>query len=236
MKKAFTPVFIALISLLIVTCSPIDSKNSTELNSTFQELNDGISDDLEKFEISIRYFSNNNFIGRPIPGYYANKAFLTREAADALLLAQRDFIKQGYRLKIYDAYRPQTAVDYFSAWAADLEDTQNKSQYYPNISKSQLFADGYIAAKSGHSRGSAVDLTLLEIESGNELDMGSPWDFFDPISWVENNQITDQQRANRRLLASVMIIHGFKPLKEEWWHFSFIEEPFPETYFDFPID
>ena len=236
MKKAFTPVFIALISLLIVTCSPIDSKNSTELNSTFQELNDGISDDLEKFEISIRYFSNNNFIGRPIPGYYANKAFLTREAADALLLAQRDFIKQGYRLKIYDAYRPQTAVDYFSAWAADLEDTQNKSQYYPNISKSQLFADGYIAAKSGHSRGSAVDLTLLEIESGNELDMGSPWDFFDPISWVENNQITDQQRANRKLLASVMVIHGFKPLKEEWWHFSFIEEPFPETYFDFPID
>ena len=236
MKKAFTPVFIALISLLIVTCSPIDSKNSTELNSTFQELNDGISDDLEKFEISIRYFSNNNFIGRPIPGYYANKAFLTREAADALLLAQRDFIKQGYRLKIYDAYRPQTAVDYFSAWAADLEDSQNKSQYYPNISKSQLFADGYIAAKSGHSRGSAVDLTLLEIESGNELDMGSPWDFFDPISWVENNQITDHQRANRKLLASVMIIHGFKPLKEEWWHFSFTEEPFPETYFDFPID
>ena len=236
MKKAFTPVFIALISLLIVTCSPIDSKNSTELNSTFKELNDGISDDLEKFEISIRYFSNNNFIGRPIPGYYANKAFLTREAADALLLAQRDFIKQGYRLKIYDAYRPQTAVDYFSAWAADLEDSQNKSQYYPNINKSQLFADGYIAAKSGHSRGSAVDLTLLEIESGNELDMGSPWDFFDPISWVENNQITDQQRANRKLLASVMIIHGFKPLKEEWWHFSFTEEPFPETYFDFPID
>ena len=236
MKKAFTPVFIALISLLIVTCSPIDSKNSTELNSTFQELNDGISDDLEKFEISIRYFSNNNFIGRPIPGYYANKAFLTREAADALLLAQRDFIKQGYRLKIYDAYRPQTAVDYFSAWAADLEDSQNKSQYYPNINKSQLFADGYIAAKSGHSRGSAVDLTLLEIESGNELDMGSPWDFFDPISWVENNQITDQQRANRKLLASVMVIHGFKPLKEEWWHFSYIEEPFPETYFDFPID
>ncbi len=236
MKKAFTPVFIALISLLIVTCSPIDSKNSTELNSTFKELNDGISDDLEKFEISIRYFSNNNFIGRPIPGYYANKAFLTREAADALLLAQRDFIKQGYRLKIYDAYRPQTAVDYFSAWAADLEDSQNKSQYYPNINKSQLFADGYIAAKSGHSRGSAVDLTVLEIESGNELDMGSPWDFFDPISWVENSQITDQQRANRKLLASVMIIHGFKPLKEEWWHFSFIEEPFPETYFDFPID
>ena len=236
MKKAFTPVLIALISLLIVTCSPIDSKNSTELNSTFKELNDGISDDLEKFEISIRYFSNNNFIGRPIPGYYANKAFLTREAADALLLAQRDFIKQGYRLKIYDAYRPQTAVDYFSAWAADLEDSQNKSQYYPNINKSQLFADGYIAAKSGHSRGSAVDLTLLEIESGNELDMGSPWDFFDPISWVENNQITDQQRANRKLLASVMIIHGFKPLKEEWWHFSFTEEPFPETYFDFPID
>ena len=236
MKKAFTPVFIALISLLILTCSPIDSKNSTELNSTFKELNDGISNDLEKFEISIRYFSNNNFIGRPIPGYYANKAFLTREAADALLLAQRDFIKQGYRLKIYDAYRPQTAVDYFSAWAADLEDSQNKSQYYPNTNKSQLFADGYIAAKSGHSRGSAVDLTVLEIESGNELDMGSPWDFFDPISWVENNQITDQQRANRKLLASVMIIHGFKPLKEEWWHFSFIEEPFPETYFDFPID
>ena len=236
MKKTYTLVFIALLSQLTINCSPIESTVSTTLTSTFKELNDGISDDLEKFEITMRYFSKDNFIGRPIPGYYANKAFLTKEAADALLRAQRDFIELGYRLKIYDAYRPQTAVNYFAAWATDLMDSKNKLQYYPNIDKSQLFAEGYIAARSGHSRGSAVDLTLVEIESGREVDMGSPWDFFDPISWAENNQITDQQQANRKLLANIMVTHGFKPLKEEWWHFSFIAEPFPETYFDFPIN
>ena len=236
MQKTLSFVSIVLISLLIITCSSIGSITSTELNSAFKQLNDGDYDDHEKFEVAMGYFSSDNFIGRPIPGYYANKAFLTREAADALLLAQRDFLKLGYRLKIYDAYRPQIAVDYFSAWAIDLNDTKNKARYYPNVNKSQLFANGYIAARSGHSRGSAVDLTIVELESGNEVDMGSQWDFFDPISWIENSQITDQQRANRKLLSSIMVKHGFKSLKEEWWHFSYVKEPFPETYFNFPID
>ena len=128
------------------------------------------------------------------------------------------------------------AVDYFSFWAADLNDTVNKSKYYPNINKSELFAKGYIAKKSGHSRGSAVDITLIDINTGEEVDMGSPWDFFDPVSSIHSSQVTSQHLANRKLLANVMSRHGFKPLAEEWWHFSPISEPFPNTYFNFPIN
>ena len=127
------------------------------------------------------------------------------------------------------------AVDYFSFWAADLNDTVNKSKYYPNVNKSELFAKGYIAKKSGHSRGSAVDITLIDINTGEEVDMGSPWDFFDPISWPTSEKVTEQQRANRRLLAATMQKHGFASIKEEWWHFYLVDEPFPNTYFQFPV-
>ncbi len=223
-------------SLVNATCSPKFQTTPTEVHPAFTALDAHTNDKLEGFEISIRYFSEDNFAGRSIPGYNANKAFLTTETERALLNAHKDFIKLGYKVKIFDAYRPQMAVDYFSSWAADLNDTVNKSQYYPNVNKSELFAKGYIAKKSGHSRGSAVDITLIDIKSGEEVDMGSPWDFFDPISSIHSNQVTNQQLANRKFLANVMSKHGFKPLDEEWWHFSLISEPFPNTYFNFPIN
>ena len=223
-------------SLMNVTCSPKFQPEQAEVHPAFSALNDQTNDKLEEFEITIRYFSEDNFVGRPIPGYNANKAFLTNETERALLNAHKEFIRLGYKIKIFDAYRPQMAVDYFSFWAADLNDTVNKSKYYPNINKSELFAKGYIAKKSGHSRGSAVDITLIDINTGEEVDMGSPWDFFDPVSSIRSSQVTSQQLANRKLLANVMSRHGFKPLAEEWWHFSLISEPFPNTYFNFPIN
>ena len=167
-----------------VTCSPKAHIEPAQVHPAFTALNDQINDDLEDFEITIRYFSEDNFVGRPIPGYNANKAFLTTKTKQALLNAHKEFIRLGYKVKIFDAYRPQMAVDYFSFWAADLNDTVNKSQYYPNVNKSELFVKGYIAEKSGHSRGSAVDITLIDIKTGEEVDMGSPWDFFDPVSSI----------------------------------------------------
>ena len=222
--------------LMNVTCSPKAQTEPTEVHPAFTALNDEIKDDLEEFEITIRYFSAIILSDALFPGYNANKAFLTTETMRALLNAHKEFMRLGYKVKIFDAYRPQMAVDYFSFWAADLNDTVNKSQYYPNVNKSELFAKGYIAEKSGHSRGSAVDITLIDIKTGEEIDMGSPWDFFDPISSIHSSQITDQQLANRKLLANVMSKHGFKPLDEEWWYFSLISEPFPNTYFNFPIN
>ena len=229
-------ILLIFFSLVNAACSPKVQTEPTAVHPAFAELNDQINDDLEEFEITIRYFSEDNFVGRPIPGYNANKAFLTIKTKRALLNAHKEFMRLGYKVKIFDAYRPQMAVDYFSFWAADLNDTVNKSQYYPNVNKSELFVKGYIAEKSGHSRGSAVDITLIDIKTGEEVDMGSPWDFFDPISSIHSNQVTDQQLANRKLLANVMSKHGFKPLDEEWWHFSLISEPFPNTYFNFPIN
>ena len=222
--------------MMNVSCSTKVEPEPTEVHPAFTALNDQINDDLEAFEITIRYFSENNFVGRPIPGYNANKAYLTTETKRALLNAHKEFIKLGYKVKIFDAYRPQMAVDYFSFWVANLKDTINKSQYYPNVDKSELFAKGYIAKKSGHSRGSAVDITLIDIKTGEEVDMGSPWDFFDPISSIHSSQVSSQQLANRKLLADIMTKHGFKSLDEEWWHFSLINEPFPNTYFNFPIN
>ena len=229
-------ILLIFFSLVNAACSPKIQTEPTAVHPAFTVLNDQINDDLEEFEITMRYFSEDNFVGRPIPGYNANKAYLTIETKRALLNAHEEFMRLGYRVKIFDAYRPQMAVDYFSFWAADLNDTVNKSQYYPNVNKSELFAKGYIAEKSGHSRGSAVDITLINTKTGDEVDMGSQWDFFDPISSIHSSQVTDQQLANRKLLANVMSKHGFKALDEEWWHFSLISDPFPNTYFNFPIN
>ena len=236
MIREHITILLIVCSLMNVTCSPKAQTEPAEVHPAFTALNDQINDGLEEFDITIRYFSEDNFVGRPIPGYNANKAFLTTKTKQALLNVHKEFLRLGYKVKIFDAYRPQMAVDYFSFWAADLNDTVNKSQYYPNVNKSELFVKGYIAEKSGHSRGSAVDITLIDIKTGEEVDMGSPWDFFDPISSIHSSQITDQQLANRKLLANVMSKHGFKPLDEEWWHFSLISEPFPNTYFNFPIN
>ncbi len=183
----------------------------------------------------VRYFGRDNFVGEPIDGYEAPKIYVTRPVLDALLAAQRDLAPFGFSLKVFDAYRPQRAVDHFARWAADLDDTRMKSRYYPRVDKRNLFRDGYIAARSGHSRGSAVDVTLVDAAGGGELDMGSPWDFFDTASAPDSPQVTAAQRANRLLLRSVMLRSGFLPLAEEWWHFTLEDEPFPDTYFDFPV-
>ena len=187
-------------------------------------------------KFDVRYFTDDNFVGNPIDGYHAAKIFMLRDAAVALLAVQEELTAFGLGLKIFDAYRPQRAVDHFVRWGSDLDDVKMQQQYYPRVDKANLFRDGYIAERSGHSRGATVDLTIVDLLSGVELDMGTPWDFFDALSWPSSNGVSAEQRANRMLLQQVMTRHGFEPLQEEWWHFTLLNEPFPDTYFDFPIE
>ena len=189
-------------------------------------------------EVELRYLSRDNFVGQRIDGYESEQCYLTTEAARGLAAVQAELAAFGLGLKVFDAYRPQRAVDHFVRWAQDLGDTKMKAKYYPGVEKKHLFRDGYIAAKSGHSRGSTVDLTIVALGPGEpeELDMGTGWDFFGPESWPASLDVTPQQRANRMLLQSLMVKHGFRPLAEEWWHFTLENEPFPETYFDFAIE
>lgn len=187
--------------------------------------------------VDLRYFGNDNFLGRRVEGYGHPYPILTSEGAKALSGVQEALRLFGLRLKIFDSYRPQRAVDDFVRWAKDLDDKKAKKTYYPDVAKSDLFKEGYIAAKSSHSRGSTVDLTIAYTDntgSAQELDMGSPFDFFSPISWPSSTVVSAQQRANRALLRSVMTAHGFVPYEQEWWHFTLRDEPFPDTYFDFP--
>jgi D-alanyl-D-alanine dipeptidase len=185
--------------------------------------------------LELRYFSEDNFVGRVIDGYFDEKVFMTREAASALSNVQDEFAAFGLSLKVFDAYRPQPAVDHFVRWAEDLNDAKMKQVFYPFVAKEVLFDEGYIAARSGHSRGSSIDLTLVDSQTGEELDMGTPWDFFDPSSWPSYQKISAQARANRSLLAFVMTKHGFAAIRTEWWHFNLENEPFPDTYFNFPV-
>ena len=185
--------------------------------------------------LDIRYYTTYNFVGARIDGYEAPVAVLTREAADALKLVSDDMKAQGLRLVIYDAYRPQRAVDHFARWAEDIADTHMKSVFYPDVDKADLFEKGFIARRSGHSRGSTVDLTLLDEATGKLLDMGGPFDFFGELSHPDYAGVTAQQHENRMLLQSAMRKRGFKPLSTEWWHFTLVDEPYPKTFFDFPV-
>ena len=195
-----------------------------------------ILDVVPDIRTEVRYFTADNFVGVPIDGYIAPVIFISEEAARALQAIQADLAPFNLGLKIFDAYRPQQAVDHFVRWAEDLQDQRMKSQYYPQVEKAKLFSDGYIASRSGHSRGSTVDLTLVDSQTGAELDMGTPWDYFDTSSWPDSAAVSAQQRANRLLLRSVMTRHGFRPLAEEWWHFTLNDEPYPDTYFNFPVE
>ena len=197
----------------------------------FVLLADAVPDILQE----IRYYSTYNFVGSRIDGYEQPCAILTAEAAQALRAVSDELLAEGYRLKVYDAYRPQSAVDHFVRWAEDREDTAMRPCFYPEEEKSQLFAHGYIAARSGHSRGSTVDLTLLDEASGKELDMGGTFDYFGAPSHTDYAGLTPEQRANRALLRDAMLRHGFRAIRTEWWHFTLQEEPFPDTYFDFPV-
>lgn len=208
--------------------------------------------------LDLRYLTNHNFLGVRVDGYENEKCYITKSAADSLAKVQAELRKFNLSLKIYDAYRPQRAVNHFLRWAKDLADTLTKKEFYPTIDKSRLFIDGYIAEKSGHSRGSTVDLTIVSIPfpyqqdfdiqnqcecfesmnkrfKDNSIDMGTGFDCFHSLSHSENILLTSQQRANRLLLISLMDKYGFNNLAEEWWHFTLRNEPFPKTYFDFEI-
>jgi D-alanyl-D-alanine dipeptidase len=185
--------------------------------------------------VEMRYAGSRNFVGRPIAGYEASICLLTRQAAEALARVQHDLAAQGRGLKVYDCYRPARAVADFAAWARDLDDQRTKAEYYPNVPKDQLFALGYIAERSGHSRGSTLDVTLIDLATGAELDMGTPFDMFDPRSWPSSTDVSREAQANRQALQRAMAARGFRPLREEWWHFTLEREPYPETYFDFPV-
>ncbi|MFY0603428.1 MAG: M15 family metallopeptidase [Flavobacteriaceae bacterium] len=184
----------------------------------------------------LRYLSTNNFIGKPIDGYKREVIIVTMPTAKALAKVQKELLKEELSLKIYDAYRPQQAVDHFVRWAKVLNDTLMKSQYYPNVAKKDLFTLGYIASKSGHTRGSTVDLTIIDSKTGKELDMGSPYDFFGKESHPFYKEINATQKKNRLYLRGLMLKNGFKPYENEWWHFTLKEEPFPKKYFNFPIE
>ena len=189
-------------------------------------------------KVELRYFSRDNFVGETIDGYLAPRCILSEKAALSLQKVQNDLKSFGLGLKIYDAYRPQRAVDHFVRWARNVKDTRMKKQYYPDVNKSDLFKLGYIADKSGHSRGGSVDVTIVAPDGRGqfeELDMGSPFDFFGTLSWPSNLSVSPSQRAHRMLLREVMGKHGFAPYPEEWWHFTLRNEPFPDTYFDFPV-
>lgn len=184
----------------------------------------------------VRYFGADNFVGTRVDGYGAARCLLTRPAAEALAQVARAARDKGFGLRIFDCYRPARAVAHFARWAADLSDETTKPAYYPDVAKADLFAEGYIAARSGHSRGSTLDLTLFDLASGRDVDMGTPFDLFSPRSWPASPFVTAAQRANREQLAALMAGQGFQPFDKEWWHFTLTGEPFPDTYFDFPIE
>ncbi|MCR5776807.1 MAG: M15 family metallopeptidase [Lachnospiraceae bacterium] len=183
----------------------------------------------------IRYHSTYNFIGSRIDGYEDPCALLTKEAARALKSVSNELIVQGYRLKVFDAYRPACAVKHFVLWGIEDQDIRMKQYFYPELEKQELFAKGYIAKQSSHSRGSTVDLTLLDMKTGKEVDMGGPFDLFSEVSHPDYKGITDTQYENRMILQNVMVRNGFNTLDCEWWHFTLKDEPYPETYFEFPV-
>ena len=218
--------------------------------SAFVTLTDAVPDAI----LEIRYFSTYNFVGTRIDGYEEPTALLTKQAADSLQVVSKEVMKMGYRLKIYDAYRPQKAVDHFVRWSKDANDSLMKRYFYPQLEKDVLFPQGYIAEQSGHTRGSTVDLTLFDMKTEKELDMGGTFDWFGPESHPDfcgdpetgkytgdnhkspaSRSITAEQFQHRMILRQAMLRHGFKPFDTEWWHFTLRDEPFPDTYFEFPV-
>ena len=223
-----------LVFLLLAACSPKQEKAYDPVydSSDFVEVTEVVPDVI----LEIRYYSTYNFVGARVDGYELPLALLTRQAADSLKAVSDELDALGYRLKIWDAYRPQRAVNHFIRWAEDVQDTAMKAIFYPMVDKSLLFEQGYIYARSSHSRGSTVDLTLVDKRTGKELDMGSPFDWFGEESHPNYRCSLYMQSYNRLLLRDAMRRHGFEGLDSEWWHFTLVNEPYPDTYFDFPIN
>jgi len=218
---------------MFCACSNEEDETAAEENaSDFVALDEYIPEAM----LEIRYYTTYNFVGTRIDGYLEPVAFMTRKAATALKNVSDSVVKDGYRLKIYDAYRPQMAVDHFVRWAADVNDTLMKPYFYPELDKSVLFEQEYIFERSGHTRGSTVDLTLFDMSAGRDLDMGGTFDYFGELSHPDYTQgITEEQYAHRMYLRGVMLHFGFKPLETEWWHFTLADEPYPDTYFTFTL-
>ncbi|MEK4042941.1 M15 family metallopeptidase [Paenibacillus sp. FSL H8-0048] len=191
---------------------------------------------LPSAQYEIRYYSENNFTGTRVDGYKAPLAIFSKTAAAALKKVSENLEQKGYILRIYDAYRPQQAVNHFVRWSQDAADLKMKPQYYPKLDKRNLFKLGFIAKKSGHSRGSTIDLTLAHKDTGKLVDMGSPYDFFGEISYYNTTLISSTQHVNRKLLKDAMVKQGFKPYAKEWWHFTLIKEPYPKQYFNFKVE
>lgn len=209
-----------------------DFKTMAEMDSSgFVVLADHVPGIIQE----IRYHSTYNFVGDRIDGYEDPCALMTKEAARALKLVAGEMAAWGLRLKVFDAYRPARAVKHFVLWGIDDLDLRMKPFFYPELDKEDLFVKGYIAKQSSHSRGSTVDLTLLNMETGKELDMGGPFDYFGELSHPDFRGITDEQYENRMLLQGAMVRNGFVPIDCEWWHFTLADEPYPDTYFDFPV-
>ena len=248
MKKSIVALLLAFVlTFALVGCGNSQTSSSTEAtsdtaqtavvpemdSSDFVLLTDVVPDAI----LEIRYYSTYNFVGDRIDGYEQPTALLTKEAAAALKNASDELKAKGYRLKIYDAYRPQKAVTHFMNWAKDIDDTRMKEYFYPELDTSVLFDQGYIAEKSGHSRGSTVDLTLFDMKTEKEVDMGGTFDYFGELSHPDYKEgITEEQYSHRMILRDAMINNGFKPLVEEWWHFTLENEPYPDTYFQFPVN
>ena len=209
-----------------------DNRIFSDDSSDFVILSEAVPDVI----LEIRYYSTYNFVGDRIEGYEQPIAILTKQAAAALKKVSDELITKGYRLKIFDAYRPQKAVTHFMNWALDPKDVRMKEYFYPELEKNTLFPLGYIAEHSGHSRGSTLDLTLFDMKKEKEVDMGGTFDYFGERSHPDFTGVTPEQLANRMILRNVMVKHGFKPLAEEWWHFTLKDEPYPNTYFTFPVN
>lgn len=221
-----------ILLVFILICSASNAQQTkTRLPANFVYLKDYIP----QIAVDLRYCGHTNFIGKPINGYNENVAIFTKSATVALAKVEKDLNSKNLGLKIFDAYRPQSAVNHFKAWALAINDTLNKSKYYPSVDKKNLFKDGYIASKSGHSRGSTIDLTIIDLHTKKELDMGTIFDFLGPQSAHSYKQLSAKQKENRALLKTIMEKHGFKPYAKEWWHYTFINEPYKKTYFNFPV-
>lgn len=221
---------------LLVACVAVALTSSPQASA--QDLVDVASLD-PTIQADIRYATSNNFVGERIDGYETAKCLLSAEAAAALVVVQEGLRERGLGLLVFDCYRPQRAVNHFVRWAADTADVRRKAEYYPDVAKSRLFDEGYIAERSGHSRASTVDLTVGRFwEDGSlvPLDMGTPFDFFDPLSHTESPRVPPEQLANRLLLRDAMESGGFRNYTAEWWHYTLNDEPYQEEYFDVPIE
>jgi len=230
MNKPITIPSLLVITIILtgfISCQR--SQNNAEKGFSY------VKESIPNIILDLRYYSSDNFMGVQVDGYKMSVLLLSTEATKALAKVQEELNDQGLGLMVFDAYRPQKAVDHFVRWAEDPSDTLTKRKYYPDLPKDRLFELGYISARSGHTRGSTLDLTIADLASGNELDMGSPWDFFGEISHHDSPLVDEVATANRNLLKNVMVKYGFRPYANEWWHYTLEEEPFEETYFDFDI-